>query len=289
MSIPKRILPSDYLTCFDLDQSPCNQFPLFIKTSGYDNSRKITFGSKNDFNDFLLFYTVTGSYQYKKLEKVQSIPAHSVVASACNTPLNFLRTANDSSAIFFVIGGSHSRLFYNLIRNNSNIIMSNPFLGTLDHFIELYQLSIESVDSDNPAYRAMHSSLLLHTIYYELYEIAYNIQKIKKITPVQENVVNEGLKYIAEHYKNDLTVDTICEKISFSKYYFCKLFKKQMGITLHQYVNQYRINKAKELLTYSKLSVHAIALRVGFKNSLTFIRAFERSAHMTPSEYRNYY
>ena len=60
-------------------------------------------------------------------------------------------------------------------------------------------------------------------------------------------------------------------------------------MTIHQYLNNFRITKAKELLAYSKLSVTNIATQVGIKNSLTFIRAFERIANMTPSEYRSYY
>ena len=62
-----------------------------------------------------------------------------------------------------------------------------------------------------------------------------------------------------------------------------------MGVTIHQYVNDFRINKAKELLAYTKLSVNSISSNVGFKSTLTFLRAFERSVHMTPSEYRDYY
>ena len=95
--------------------------------------------------------------------------------------------------------------------------------------------------------------------------------------------------YIMEHYKEPIDVDSICNEIGFSKYYFCKLFKKQQGVTIHQYLINYRITNAKELLAYSKLSINTIATQVGFKNSLTFIRAFERVVNMTPSEYRGYY
>ena len=47
-----------------------------------------------------------------------------------------------------------------------------------------------------------------------------------------------------------------------------------------------RINRAKELLSYSKLSVATIATEMGFKNTLTFIRNFKAYTNMTPSEYR---
>ena len=83
--------------------------------------------------------------------------------------------------------------------------------------------------------------------------------------------------------------ESLTDLIHSIKYYFCKLFKQQQGVTIHQYVTNFRINKAKEMLAYSKLSVNTISAKVGFKNSLTFIRAFERAEKMTPSEYRSYY
>nr|WP_276538846.1 AraC family transcriptional regulator [Murimonas intestini] len=132
----------------------------------------------------------------------------------------------------------------------------------------------------------MRASLIIHNIFFELYNISYNILKTKAITPVQETVINQCLKYIEHNYKNDLDIDTICNEVSFSKYYFCKLFKDHMGITIHQYVSEFRVNKSKELLTYSKLSINAVAASVGYKNPLTYSRAFEKSMHMTPSEYR---
>ena len=56
--------------------------------------------------------------------------------------------------------------------------------------------------------------------------------------------------------------------------------------TLYQYLTEYRVNKSKEYLTYSKLSIHAIATEVGFKSTLTYSRSFKKLTDMTPSEFR---
>ena len=156
-------------------------------------------------------------------------------------------------------------------------------------FMELYENCISEHDTNDFTYQSINSSLLIHHIFTALYEQTSEINTIKGLTPVQQNVVSTALKFIQENYSTTLDIDTICSEISFSKHYFCKLFKKQMGITVHQYVNEYRISKSKELLSYSKLSINSIATQVGFRNTLTFLRAFEKSMHMTPSEYRNYY
>ena len=57
-------------------------------------------------------------------------------------------------------------------------------------------------------------------------------------------------------------------------------------MTLHQYLTEYRVTKSKEYLTYSKLPIHAVALEVGFKNTLNYSRSFKQYVKMTPSEYR---
>ncbi|HAX51954.1 MAG TPA: AraC family transcriptional regulator, partial [Lachnospiraceae bacterium] len=181
------------------------------------------------------------------------------------------------------------KLFYNLIRTHDNIVLCNPFTNILDSFMELFDILCETTENGNDAWKYTHTSLLVHTIFTSMYDIVYNLHEIKELTPAQESSINAALKYISSNYKEDLNIENISNKVGFSKYYFCKIFKQQMGTTIHQYVNEYRINKAKELLAYSKLSISSIASKVGFKTTLTFIRAFERSTHMTPSEYRHYY
>lgn len=132
----------------------------------------------------------------------------------------------------------------------------------------------------------MQSCFLLHQIIHELIQVTWEINAARLLTPVQQTVVNTVLRYIDEHYKEELTIDSLCAEVSFSKYYFCKIFKEHTGQTLHQYLTEYRVNKSKEYLTYSKLPIHAVALEVGFKNTLTYSRCFKQYMDMTPSEYR---
>lgn len=289
MLSPKRTLPSSYNVYHLPATTLATSFPFYIKECGFCSEKKFVLGKENNYNDYLLLYSLEGTARHTKSKHTQYIQPHSVVVSACNTPIVFTRVSKQWDFFYFIICGSHARRFYNLIRTQNNVILSNPFANVLDFVIELYDtLSTPSAQNDN-ALIYMNTSRLLLNIFTTLYELSDNISKVKELTPVQETVINMALKYISKNYMNELSIDTICNEISFSKYYFCKLFKKQMGITVHQYVNEFRINKAKELLTYSKLSVSSIATQVGFKTPLTFIRVFQRSVHMTPTEYRSYY
>lgn len=133
----------------------------------------------------------------------------------------------------------------------------------------------------------MRLSLLVHDLLCELYELSCDIVESKQMIPVQDTDVNNAIIYIKNHFKDSISIDSLCNEVCLSKFYFCKIFKKHTGITVHQYINEYRINKSKELLSYSKLSINSVAAEVGFKSVLTYIRCFEKSMRMTPSEYRS--
>ncbi len=289
MPSPKRSYPAEYKTQNFHSTSLTESFPFAISECGYCSERKFELGTRNNYNDYLLLYSLEGTARFTKSSETQYIQPNSVIITACNTSLTFTRVSKNWKFYYFIIHGSHAKLYYNLVRTKNNIILTNPFSDVLDSFIELYNIVCGTYGIQNDSWRCLHTTTLLHSIFTALYDLTYEINIIKEMTPAQETSVNAALKFISDNYMNELTIDTICDKVGFSKYYFCKLFKKQLGVTVHQYVNEFRINKAKELLAYTKLSITSISNQVGFKTTLTFLRAFERTVHMTPSEYRDYY
>lgn len=282
MLTPKRTFPEKHKVVKVKETPQTNNHPFFIKEYGYCKEKKFVVGEDKEINDILVLYSVSGYARFSRYKDTYYINDNMVIISACNVPLIFNKVSKEWEFFYMIIAGSHAKLYYNLIRDKSNIIPVNPLsYNALDWFIELYK-----VPMDNTVYSQMTVSMLIHNILYSLYEASYSIIQSKKIIPAKESDINIVLNYIAENYKKDLTVDEICEQVHFSKYYFCKLFKEHTGISLYQYINEYRVNKSKELLTYSKMSVKSIAEAVGFKNTLTYIRWFEKSMNMTPSEYR---
>lgn len=264
-------------------------FPFYIKEFGYTSERKLVFGQKPAYNDYLLLYSIDGTARFTKSQSTYFVQQNTIVATACNTPLVFTTVSKEWHYYYFIISGSHVKYFYNHVRTKNNMIIDNPFTSILDDFMDIYDLLSGEKSCYDETWKYMNVSMLLHKIFTSIYDLNANVNSIKKMTPAQETHVNLAIRYIQDHYKEPIDVESICSEIGFSKYYFCKIFKNQQGQTIHQYLTDYRIKNAKELLAYSKLSVNTIATQVGFKNSLTFIRAFERTVNMTPSEYRSYY
>jgi AraC-like DNA-binding protein len=95
------------------------------------------------------------------------------------------------------------------------------------------------------------------------------------------------MTHIHENYMQKLTLDQLANLVNFSTQYFCKFFKLMFGKTAIEYINEYRIQKASQLLTQTNDKIIDIAFSVGFDNFSYFIRKYKSLKGMTPSEYRN--
>lgn len=94
------------------------------------------------------------------------------------------------------------------------------------------------------------------------------------------------LKYTETHYMEKITIKNIADELGISQSYFMKYFKKTMGTSFIDYLNEYRLTMASRLLVSSDASILNIAAEVGYENLSYFNRAFKRRFAMTPREYR---
>ena len=83
-----------------------------------------------------------------------------------------------------------------------------------------------------------------------------------------------------------ISVKEIAERVSLSPCHFCKVFKKQVGVTFTEYRLKLRIERAQELLRNPHLRVSEVAFEAGFESIPYFNRAFRREAGCSPSQYR---
>lgn len=99
--------------------------------------------------------------------------------------------------------------------------------------------------------------------------------------------VHQLIRYIETNYMNDLTLDQLADHLFINKFYLVKLFKEATGLTIFEYVNKYRINKAKLLFLMDKdRSVTDVCYEVGFHQPAHFSRNFKRIVGVTPEHFR---
>ena len=92
--------------------------------------------------------------------------------------------------------------------------------------------------------------------------------------------------YMKEHLEEDLSTSTVAEYIGCSRSYFCIIFKKLSGLSFGDYLQQVRIERAKELLLNSSDSVTEIAFSSGYNDIYYFNRVFRKAVNCSPMEFR---
>lgn len=94
--------------------------------------------------------------------------------------------------------------------------------------------------------------------------------------------------YVDNYYSDpNLNVTSVADAVGLSPNYMSKLFKSLTGEGLLSYINNVRINHARELLRITNINVDEIALMVGFSSPRSFRRNFQNLTGITATDYRN--
>ena len=93
-------------------------------------------------------------------------------------------------------------------------------------------------------------------------------------------------RFIDAHYGEDISMQDAAAALRYSDAYFCKLFKQCFKVNFSAYLNEYRVNKACQLILDPRLSLKDIGAAVGYSDANYFTRVFKRLTGQTPSEYR---
>lgn len=92
--------------------------------------------------------------------------------------------------------------------------------------------------------------------------------------------------YVDQHYdQSKLRIDDIARHLFLDYHYLCKVFKKETGKTLNDYITEIRVNKARELIDTGSYSLAAVADKVGYENPNYFGKCFKKHTGLSPARY----
>lgn len=111
--------------------------------------------------------------------------------------------------------------------------------------------------------------------------------RISKGGRLRDFYIHEAIAFIEQNFQNNISVEDIADNCGLNRSYFGKIFKEAIGRTPQEFLLNYRMTKASELLKLTRLSIGDISKAVGYDNQLHFSRAFKNIYGISPREWRN--
>ena len=115
--------------------------------------------------------------------------------------------------------------------------------------------------------------------------ISEYLSQSNKIAPHSRELAENIKQYIGSHYAEDLSVERLCNIFDCSRTTLMNSFKRKYNITLGNYIRDFRLEKAAEMLKSQK-SIKEISIDTGFSEQNYFSKVFYGKYNMPPSEYR---
>ena len=101
-----------------------------------------------------------------------------------------------------------------------------------------------------------------------------------------DSYINEALQFIEMNYSRKITINMLSNFVGLNRSYLNSIFKEALGKNLQQYLMEFRVLKACELLENETLSIGDVSRSVGYTDQLLFSKVFKRIQGVTPSEYK---
>ena len=111
-------------------------------------------------------------------------------------------------------------------------------------------------------------------------------EQLEHGSKLREFYIHEALTYIEHNFQNEITIEDIAGVCGLNRTYFGKTFKEALGKTPQEFLLNYRMLKAAELLKLTSLSIGDVGLAVGYANQMHFSRAFKNNYGISPREWR---
>ncbi|WP_136607511.1 response regulator transcription factor [Paenibacillus dokdonensis] len=144
----------------------------------------------------------------------------------------------------------------------------------------------EEAEGYKSIFAGVFSSLTMGELKKQVMLAAENVMAYLQGQQSLSPVVKQVLTQIHEHYADELSLKLLGQEYNINAVYLGQLFHRETGKSLSDYVNSYRIEKAKELLKRSNLKVQEVARMTGYLDNSYFFRQFKKYVGVSPAEFK---
>lgn len=178
---------------------------------------------------------------------------------------------------------------FSKLKNDENLTVKQIKTKSIELFLNVYNYFNDSkiIKGLDLYLEKVINSVNLDQIQVELNNmIKHRQSKLEETDDSISPIILKLLRNIEKNYSEDLNLKEISETYNINSIYLGQLFQKETGILFSDYLNNFRVNKAKNLLVETSLKAAEIGELVGYANKNYFYRKFKDIVGITPSEWR---
>ncbi len=173
--------------------------------------------------------------------------------------------------------------------NYIEYVNTNLITLLLNFINENHLKESEKFDNRLLSFKEIHSMETIHDIYLwfrKKFAEIFSFADKQSGSVFQNTHIRKIISIIKNEYKEDLSLETLADRIGIHKVYLSRLFKKETGKTCYEYIQNIRIQKAKDLLLSSSYRIAEVAEKTGFRSYDQFAVVFKKSTGDTPTSFQ---
>ena len=233
---------------------------------------------RSNYDSLLITHILRGSFTYVKDGKHSTAYAGETVILDCYNDHEYYTNDSFESIWVHFSGSNCLSLYHEIERTAGNTVRCRDPRQMESSLFRIF----DAVRGESP----MTDAALSLELYKLLMELISADSPSEKQTGRYDSLLQDVKDYVALHLSERLSVKELADRVYMSSTHFSRVFKQQTGLSPYEYIQLSRLNRAKELLHQTDMSISGIADAAGFNSESNFIHSFSQNTGMTPNKFR---
>lgn len=254
--------------------------PYYCTEAGVFYAQQHFSTARTDKESYILFYTLRGAGLIEQGESYVVLSTGQALLLNCRTPQSYCTAPGQSCWHHYWVhlDGAGVAAMEPLLLPDKKLPPVQLTGGRMQELFELVleQMELGTVDSMVQTGLALHEMLAL---------CAQSLFAQAEMT-TNRQLILQAAETLRKNYRQELSLADLLSSAHMSKSYFLRLFRRYMGTTPYNYLVNFRITQAKELLVLTDHSISEIAQEAGFGDASNFSTRFAKATGQSPMQYR---
>lgn len=229
---------------------------------------------------YLIHYIISGKGTYIANGKEYSLSAGDAFLVFPNSIVTY---KSDSSAPWEYTWVGFAGSDAPTILQSTDFTKESPFIRQLENGEEIKRNILSIYDSRGNNFE---SAVAMTGKLYTLLSSLLKISSKKICTNNNVSYVQKAIEFISENYSYPITIEDVATYVGLSRSHLFRTFQTVLNVSPKEYLTDFRIKQACNLIENTDLTFTAIANSIGFDNSLYFSKTFHKRKGLSPMEYK---